>query len=215
MKRPGVAFTLIELLVVIALIAIIAAILFPVFGTAKRRSLHAPCTANMRQLYLAFEMYSEDHGGVQSTPPSSLVDLGSTCVSDKRLFRCPAEHKIKPADDGSYQARIFFPLVKHPRSPWPISYGYVRDYPPADEAQEWERIRQVPNVGLFACIWHGKERGDFAGVPNLADMDGPVFRICFDGHLFVWPRKWVKGTLSIDDIFYEPWDRLPLSKQEF
>lgn len=55
------AFTLIELLVVIAIIAILAAILFPVFITAKSKSQQAACMAHMRQIGIASLMYTEEN----------------------------------------------------------------------------------------------------------------------------------------------------------
>jgi prepilin-type N-terminal cleavage/methylation domain-containing protein/prepilin-type processing-associated H-X9-DG protein len=54
------AFTLIELLVVIAIIAILAAILFPVFARAKEQAKRASCLSNMVQIGLAFTMYEND-----------------------------------------------------------------------------------------------------------------------------------------------------------
>jgi len=57
------AFTLIELLVVIAIIAILAAILFPVFLAAKEAGRKANCMSNQRQLVTGLLMFAEDHGG--------------------------------------------------------------------------------------------------------------------------------------------------------
>src|SRR6187399_2962586 len=55
------AFTLIELLVVIAIIAILAAILFPVFAQARDKARAATCLSNMKQVALALSMYTSDH----------------------------------------------------------------------------------------------------------------------------------------------------------
>ena len=54
-------FTLIELLVVIAIIAILAAILFPVFARARAKAQQATCMSNLKQLNLALSMYAQDY----------------------------------------------------------------------------------------------------------------------------------------------------------
>jgi prepilin-type N-terminal cleavage/methylation domain-containing protein/prepilin-type processing-associated H-X9-DG protein len=59
MRRKG--FTLIELLVVIAIIAILAAILFPVFARAREKARQASCQSNLKQIDLAFLMYATDY----------------------------------------------------------------------------------------------------------------------------------------------------------
>jgi prepilin-type N-terminal cleavage/methylation domain-containing protein len=59
MRRHG--FTLIELLVVIAIIAILAAILFPVFAQARAKARTATTISNLRQIGLASMMYAQDY----------------------------------------------------------------------------------------------------------------------------------------------------------
>ncbi|MDX1933455.1 MAG: DUF1559 domain-containing protein [Capsulimonadales bacterium] len=60
-RRYRTGFTLIELLVVIAIIAILAAILFPVFAQAREKARQATCVSNLKQLALAANMYAQDY----------------------------------------------------------------------------------------------------------------------------------------------------------
>jgi prepilin-type N-terminal cleavage/methylation domain-containing protein len=74
--RKASGFTLIELLVVIAVIAILAAILFPVFAQAREKARQSTCTSNLKNICFAHLMYVQDHDEV--LPP-------------QRSFRCPLE----------------------------------------------------------------------------------------------------------------------------
>src|SRR6185369_1746411 len=63
MRPRKTGFTLIELLVVIAIIAILAAILFPVFAQARESARKTMCLSNFRQTGTAIEMYKQDYDG--------------------------------------------------------------------------------------------------------------------------------------------------------
>ena len=65
--RSKKGFTLIELLVVIAIIAILAAILFPVFARAREKARQTSCLSNLKEIALAFKMYVSDYD--ERTPP--------------------------------------------------------------------------------------------------------------------------------------------------
>ncbi len=73
-NRPG--FTLIELLVVIAIIAILAAILFPVFAQARAKARQASCISNMKQLALSNVMYCQDYDELYPTAYGYYPGLG-------------------------------------------------------------------------------------------------------------------------------------------
>ena len=67
--RSEKGFTLIELLVVIAIIAILAAILFPVFARARENARRASCQSNLKQIGLGILQYTQDYG--RRFPPLS------------------------------------------------------------------------------------------------------------------------------------------------
>src|SRR5215212_2945094 len=62
--QPMAGFTLIELLVVIAIISLLAALLFPVFASARGKARETVCLSNMRQAGLAISMYAQDYDGL-------------------------------------------------------------------------------------------------------------------------------------------------------
>jgi prepilin-type N-terminal cleavage/methylation domain-containing protein/prepilin-type processing-associated H-X9-DG protein len=97
-RRGG--FTLIELLVVIAIIAILAAILFPVFAKARERAKQSSCLSNLRQVGLAIGMYVTDNDAypVMSSPSNwnprvRWPDRVYRYASSTDIFLCPSANK--------------------------------------------------------------------------------------------------------------------------
>ena len=91
-------FTLIELLVVIAIIAVLAAILFPVFARAREKARQTSCLSNLKQLGTALSLYTEDYDGAyprgQYWPWDSShtwIDVLEPYVKNSAVFRCPSQ----------------------------------------------------------------------------------------------------------------------------
>ncbi|MFP4248924.1 MAG: prepilin-type N-terminal cleavage/methylation domain-containing protein [Armatimonadota bacterium] len=122
-------FTLIELLVVIAIIAILAAILFPVFARAREKARQSSCLSNVKQLALGFAMYTQDYDetmipsrikyGIYPDTESSVFGFGwsrviQPYISNIDILICPSD--ISPTSEttlGTYQ---------HPRS-YSVNYA--------------------------------------------------------------------------------------------
>jgi prepilin-type N-terminal cleavage/methylation domain-containing protein/prepilin-type processing-associated H-X9-DG protein len=92
-------FTLIELLVVIAIIAILAAILFPVFAKAREKARQSSCLSNTRQLATAFLSYAQDYDETlvpmsNYGPPPSTVNqwyqLIDPYIKSAQILKCPS-----------------------------------------------------------------------------------------------------------------------------
>ena len=100
MKR---GFTLIELLVVIAIIAILAAILFPVFARAREKARQTSCLSNLKQIALADNMYAQDHDermASYTSHPGGSAEPGdytynwramlAPYIQNEQIFECPS-----------------------------------------------------------------------------------------------------------------------------
>src|SRR5580765_8101707 len=118
-KSQKRGFTLIELLVVIAIIAILAAILFPVFAQAREKARQTSCASNVRNLGTAVLMYVQDYDeqfplAAYATSGFSFVtwhDLTDPYAKNKGIWQCPSsavsktDASGKPTTHFGYNAR--------------------------------------------------------------------------------------------------------------
>ena len=94
-KNVRRGFTLIELLVVIAIIAILAAILFPVFARAREAARSSSCLSNLKQIGIATQMYVQDYDSVYlpwgQTIPTCPATILNPYIKNKNVWVCPSE----------------------------------------------------------------------------------------------------------------------------
>src|SRR5437588_2381833 len=113
-RRGG--FTLIELLVVIAIIAILAAILFPVFAQAREKARSTTCLSNCKQLGTALRMYLDDYEGAYPLSwfekPQYGFDVAMyPYVKNKQLYACPS-NPLHPSDWAGYYTSGIGPIPR-------------------------------------------------------------------------------------------------------
>lgn len=134
MKRPC-GFTLIELLVVIAIIAILAAILFPIFLSAKESARTASCGTNLQNISRALMMYRDDHGGRncaiwqgrQGSYANASYDYGSFFFVITRYVGQKLEREGGAAGAGNDRNTVY----RCPSARWlkqKLSEGYVKGH---------------------------------------------------------------------------------------
>jgi prepilin-type N-terminal cleavage/methylation domain-containing protein/prepilin-type processing-associated H-X9-DG protein len=130
-KRTG--FTLIELLVVIAIIAILAAILFPVFARARENARRASCQSNLKQIGLGFMQYAQDYDekmpfnyNYLDSPANTTLarwqDLLQPYVKSYQLMVCPSYTSGTTYTFGR-NTTLFQATFPNAPAALPIAYG--------------------------------------------------------------------------------------------
>lgn len=192
-NRSKQGFTLIELLVVIAVIAILAAILFPVFGSAKKRAYQATCNSNMKQIGLAMLMYIQDNNDRFPPPqvpgpnnPSRMIGWGKyywmfTINSYTKgkpanwdqpsgsFFVCPSE-PVKHALTGSRTENIF----PQPATEWGLRRNQFRvlEFWCSYSINEWI-VDDTPGFGYpFLGSWENPSGSFMVLESNDTEIEG-------------------------------------------
>jgi prepilin-type N-terminal cleavage/methylation domain-containing protein/prepilin-type processing-associated H-X9-DG protein len=164
-RRNG--FTLIELLVVIAIIAILAAILFPVFARARENARRASCGSNLKQIGLGIMQYTQDYD--EKMPPSRNQAVGADTpwhwliqpyVKSVQLFRCPSNSSNNNVN-GTPRVAANIPEIKvsylgNGGEEGETNFGGNR---PFDE-NNGEALASLQNPATTLLVMETKERGD-------------------------------------------------------
>jgi prepilin-type N-terminal cleavage/methylation domain-containing protein len=170
------AFTLIELLVVIAVIAILAALLFPVFAQARDKARQAACLSNLKQIGSALQMYLQDYD--EHLPiccswgrASAFLDLSGACSQVGITRATPLDTDLGPEQTPPrYIHEFLYPYVRNTR---------ILFCPSVRKDQHWQGDPKSATYGYNGTtyIWNWYADPTISTDPNAFRKRGMVM-IC-------------------------------------
>ena len=211
MKR---GFTLIELLVVIAIIAILAAMLFPVFARARESARKTACMSNLKQIGLACWMYVQDYDGYFPrdnhicNPHDRLVGQLMPYMKNRQILYCPSASSVGvssiveteanlAAGNISYHYYSFDQLPSTAPSPGPPNYrGWVDRFFYVQRCGFGDTTRimteQADSDQWLASDWFCKPIIRRVGHSVHGGSSGALNVLYVDGHVKFFPREAVQ-----------------------
>jgi len=193
-SNKGGGYSLTELLVVIASIALLMALVLSVVIGARRRAYMASCTAQLRQLGLAFRMYLED---TERRPPN-LGSLVWTGYSPKEVLLCPSDITVGYGRLIDKVHLTIYPDVAY-------SYRYFGHW----SDRLWGLLLRDATVGIMVCQLHGQRTEIF--IPDRysgLEFEGLILRLQADGAVVqrhVIMERVVCPGEAVRCYFINPW----------
>ena len=142
-------FTLIELLIVVAIVAVIAAILFPVFAGVRERGRRTVCQSNLKQLALAMQQYVQDNDGLYPAV-HNWAFADNSYAKNAEIFCCPNA----PPDETTVVSLVDF---MRDTAPFPVNAPYDTSHPV-------NYIYNLPRLVTFSALPTPRSRGNHEAV---------------------------------------------------
>jgi prepilin-type N-terminal cleavage/methylation domain-containing protein/prepilin-type processing-associated H-X9-DG protein len=177
-RRRG--FTLIELLVVIAIIAILASILFPVFGRARENARRSSCSSNLKQIGLGVMQYTQDyderyphfHNNAPGGERRNWAQVIFPYIKSREVYRCPSNSSPGTMQEGGNDANQI--SVSYGANPRTLPLVYI-----STTLSSLQSPSQKIMIGETGSSYPGLGWSNWTAAGNWAEMASSGFR----GHL--------------------------------